>query len=85
MPKRNQLTADQRLTANAAYERTVARRLDIESKGYRIVEIWECEIYRELKTNVEMKRFFDTVLLTDPMDPREGKKNFKKLFRVMWN
>jgi G:T-mismatch repair DNA endonuclease (very short patch repair protein) len=72
MKRRSQLTVDQLLTADEAYQRTATRKICIERRGYTVVEKWECELNRELKANPEMKEFFDNVKIVDPMDPREG-------------
>lgn len=78
------MSADQRLTAEAAYERTIERRKAIEARGYTVVEKWECQLYQELKTNHDMEQFFSSVTLTESMDPREaffgGRTNAVKLY-----
>lgn len=47
MKKRNKLTSDQILTAEAAYERTAERKQYIQSRGYSVIKKWTCEVNRE--------------------------------------
>jgi hypothetical protein len=37
-----------------------------------VVEMWECEISRELRRDEEMKEYFDNYELTDPLEPRHA-------------
>lgn len=84
MKRRHQLTADQILTAEEAYQRTVKRKQYIEDKGYTVIEMWECTLNFELKKNLEMKEHFDNIKIIDPLDPREafygGRTNAIKLY-----
>lgn len=73
MPNRHQLTANQLYTSEEAYERTLQRAKYIESRGYDMTVIWGCELEEQLKMDSEMAKFFRSVKLTEPLDPREGK------------
>ena len=46
--------------------------------------MWECDLKKELKRNREMKEFFDSVKILDPLDPRDaffgGRTNATKLY-----
>src|SRR5437867_2656998 len=86
MKSRHHVTADQFLTARDAYENYLQRRLEIQNnpKRYNYKEIWECELRKQLASNVEMKAFFDDVKLVEPIDPRDaffgGRTNAMKLY-----
>lgn len=84
MKIRYQKTADQILSADEAYQRTVKRKYDIEDQGYTVVEMWECQLNLDLKRDIEMREFFDTIKIMEPMDPREafygGRTNAVKLY-----
>ena len=60
------------MSAQASYERTVQRRLYLESQGYTVVEMWDCHLRAELATNPAMKKFFESVKIIEPLNPREG-------------
>ena len=66
-------------TMHDLYQATVQK-----TEYLRVVEMWECEINRELKRNEEMKEYFDNYDLTDPLEPRHafygGRTNATKLF-----
>ena len=66
------------------YEETLARRRYLEKKGYRIVECWECEYERELKTNPTMRQYVDQINITEALNPRHaffgGRTNAIKLY-----
>lgn len=63
---------------------TVEKTLYLKDRGYHIVEVWECDIKRELEHDEDMKRYFDTYDLVDPLEPRDaffgGRTNATKLF-----
>jgi len=48
MPKRISPTVNTGVTAEEAYQRTIARRMDIEARGNTVIEKWECELKQEL-------------------------------------
>jgi len=72
MKDRYRLTANQFLTAKEAYEKTIERKQALLSKGYNVVEIWECEFKRMIEKNPELKLFILTTDIVAPLDPRNG-------------
>ena len=42
------------------YKQTLKRKRDLISMGYNIIDIWECEFKREIKTNSELKEFINS-------------------------
>ena len=55
----------------------------LTSQGYRVVEMWECELDKKLEEDEEMKRYFDEREIVDPLNPRDafsgGRTNAAKL------
>lgn len=74
MKHRNKMTADKYMTAREAYTRTVERRKFLEDQGYNVVEMWECDLKKELESNCEMKEFFAGLKHVEPLNPRNGEK-----------
>ena len=49
-------------TVNAMHDfhqATVEKTQCLKDYGYRVVEVWECDIKRELEQNEDMKQYFD--------------------------
>ena len=63
---------------------TVAKSEYLRRQGYNVMEVWECEVNRELKQNEEMKHYFDHFQMVDPLNPRHalygGRTNAAKLY-----
>ena len=66
------------------YQKTLEKSMFLKSLGFNVVEVWECEINRQLESNVEMKAHFDSFEVVDPLEPRDafygGRTNAAKLF-----
>ena len=60
------------LTADESFQKTVEKVETIKNLGYVVKEFWECEVNRMLEQDPEMKLFFDSVEIQDPIDPRDG-------------
>ena len=62
----------------------VAKSEYLKRQGYNVVEVWECDVDRELKQNDEMKHYFDHFHMADPLNPRHalygGRTNAAKLY-----
>lgn len=54
------------------YENTLSHNQYLINQGYNMVEKWECELQCELKKNSEMKDFFNSLNLQEPLEPRHG-------------
>ena len=63
---------------------TRQKTLYLKERGFNVVQVWECDIKRELEQNEEMRRCFDNYNLADPLEPRDafigGCTNAAKLF-----
>ena len=64
------------------HQATVEKINYLKDHGFNVVEVWECDIKREL--DEEMKRYFDNYDMVDPLEPRDaffgGRTNAAKLF-----
>ena len=62
------------------YQSTI-KKIDFLKKGYNVVEVWECDIKREMDEG--MRRYFDHFPIADPLEPRDalyhGRTNASKL------
>ena len=51
---------------------------------YNVVEVWECDVNRELKQNEDMKYYFDHYYIAEALEPRHalygGRTNAAKLY-----
>ena len=65
------------------FEDTLEKVCYLKDQGFRVVEMWECDLYKEMEQDEEMKRYFDCEIV-DPLQPRDafygGRTNAAKLF-----
>ena len=63
---------------------TVEKAQKLKDQGFNVVEVWECEIKRQLASDGEMKRYFDQYEAVEPLEPRDaffgGRTNAAKLY-----
>jgi hypothetical protein len=56
----------------------------LKDHGFGVIEVWECDIRKELDQDEDMKTYFDNYALVDPLEPRDaffdGRTNAAKLF-----
>ena len=72
MPQRTHKTADRFTPAKEAYERTQYKLNYLHQKGYNVVEIWECQLKRQLKSDPLMTEFFEQQNVEEPLDARDS-------------
>ena len=67
-------------------EDTMKKAHYLKNKGYRVVEMWECELDKKLEEDEEMKLYFDEYKIVDPLNPRDafygGRTNAAKLIHM---
>jgi hypothetical protein len=70
------------MTMQDLYEATIEKVCYLKEQGFNIVEMWECDLKKELEENKEMCRYFEEYDLVDPLQPRDafGRTNAAKLF-----
>ena len=54
------------------YQATVEKTEYLKRNGYNVVEMWECDMKRELEEDEAMKHYFDHYHFTDPLEPRDA-------------
>ena len=60
------------LTMNELHQRTLEKIQFLKDNGYNVVEIWTCDIDRQLETDPDMKTFFDRFEISEPLEPRQA-------------
>ena len=62
---------------------TVGKIEYLRCQGYNVVEVWECDVRRELEQNEEMRYYFDHYRIAESLEPRHalygGRTNAAKL------
>ncbi|CAB4044991.1 DNA polymerase, partial [Paramuricea clavata] len=53
-------------------QRTLEKIQFLKDNGYNVVQIWTCDIERQLPTEPEMKDFFDNFEIFEPLEPRHA-------------
>ena len=56
----------------------------LKDTGCKVIEIWTCDIERQLAVDPEIKEFFDNFEVSEPLEPRQaffgGRTNATRLF-----
>ena len=72
------------MTMQDLKQRTLEKIQFLKDHGYNVVEIWTCDIERQLATEPEMKDFFDNFEISEPLEPRHaffgGRTNATRLY-----
>ncbi len=70
-------------TMQDLYLGTVKKICCLREQGFNVIEMWECDLKRELEENEEMRCYFEKYDLVDPLEPRDaffgGRTNAAKL------
>ena len=65
------------------HEDTLEKICYLKAEGFQVVEMWECELMKEMKDDQTMKCYFEEYELVDPLQPRDafygGRTNAAKL------
>ena len=56
-------------TMQDLYEGTIKKICYLKEQGFNIVEMWECNLKKELEEDEEMHRYFEEHNLVDPLQP----------------
>ena len=71
-------------TMQDLHQATVEKMSYLKDHGFGVFEVWECDIKKELEQDEDMKSYFDSYDLVDPLEPRDaffgGRTNAAKLF-----
>ena len=76
-------------TMEERFQNTILRSKALENAGYRIIELWGCDLEDLKEKNPELKLFFQRTVIKKPMDPRSaffgGRTNATKLLHEFEN
>ena len=65
------------------FEDTRVKVQNLEKQGFNVKQKWQCELVEEMKSDGEMKRYFEECEIVDPLQPRDafygGRTNAAKL------
>ena len=65
------------------FEDTHVKVQNLEKQGFNVKQKWQCELVEEMKSDGEMKRYFEECKIVDPLQPRDafygGRTNAAKL------
>ena len=68
------------------HEDTLEKICYLKREGFNVVEMWECDLMKEIEHNEDMKCYFEEHELIDPLQPRDafygGRTNAAKLLHV---
>ena len=71
-------------TMQDLYVDTIRKVCYLKEQGLNVVEMWECDLKRELEEDEEIRSYFEEYDLVDPLEPRDaffgGRTNAAKLF-----
>ena len=69
-------------TMHELYQRTMKKVEFLKKEGYNVVEVWECDIKREM--DEDMKHYFEHFPIVHPLEPSDalygGRTNASKLY-----
>ena len=73
-------------TMQQLHEDTLEKICYLKGEGFHVVEMWECDLMKEIERDEDMKRYFEEHELVDPLQPRDafygGRTNAAKLLHV---
>ena len=65
------------------FEDTRVKVQNLEKQGFNVKQKWQCELVEEMKSDWEMRRYFEECEIVDPLQPRDafygGRTNAAKL------
>ena len=65
------------------YEDTFEKVWHLEDQGFQVVEMWECDLVKEMEHDKDMRHYFEEYEIVDPLQPRDafygGRTNAAKL------
>ncbi|XP_072763726.1 uncharacterized protein [Anoplolepis gracilipes] len=67
------LSSDHTDTNDLRYKHTVATTSYLQTRGYRVIEKWECNFDHDINENIEMRKYLHHQMLDNkPLDPRHS-------------
>ena len=70
-------------TMQQLFEDTLEKVCRLKDQGFQVVEMWECDLVKEMEHDEDMRRYFEEYEIVDPLQPRDafygGRTNATKL------
>ena len=70
-------------TMQQLFEDTLEKVCHLKDQGFQVVEMWECDLVKEMEHDEDMRRYFEEYEIVDPLQPRDafygGRTNAAKL------
>jgi hypothetical protein len=81
---RNTVNKVSEKTMHDLHQATMEKTQYLKDRGLHVVEMWECDMKKELEHDEDMKQYFEDYDVVDPLEPRHafygGRTNATKLF-----
>ena len=65
------------------YEDTFEKVYHLRDQGFKVIEMWECDLLKEMEHDEDMRRYFEEYEIVDPLQARDafygGRTNAAKL------
>ena len=65
------------------YEDTFEKVYHLKDQGFQVIEMWECDLLKEMEHDEDMRRYFEEYEIVEPLQPRDafygGRTNAAKL------
>ena len=65
------------------FEDTLEKVCRLKDEGFQVIEMWECDLVKEMEHDEDMRRYFEEYELVDPLQLRDafygGRTNAAKL------
>ena len=65
------------------FEDTLEKVCRLKDEGFQVIEMWECDLVKEMEHDEDMRLYFEEYELVDPLQPRDafygGRTNAAKL------
>ena len=54
------------------YEDTFEKVYHLRDQGFQVIEMWECDLLKEMEHDEDMRRYFEEYELVEPLQPRDA-------------
>ena len=65
------------------YEDTFEKVYHLKDQGFQVIEMWECDLLKEMEHDEDMRRYFEEYEIVEPLQPCDafygGRTNAAKL------
>ena len=54
------------------YEDTFEKVYHLRDQGFKVIEMWECDLLKEMEHDEDMRRYFEEYEIVEPLQPRDA-------------